>query len=92
MIKELFKLLKKNTSDKGSFELYFNEHKSCYSDINYYELDEKELKLVDGNKDIYNLIWNKDTPVGNYDIVKNTIEEIYKDVKEICEERDKDEM
>lgn len=81
-ILEMFKLLEDKTSEKGEFSLHFNDHKGSYCDDpkKYYCLDEEDYKHVDWTKDIYKLYWYKDTPVGSYDFMANTLEDIAKQV------------
>jgi hypothetical protein len=88
-MKELFKLLKENTSEKGSYSLDFNQHKTYYETPEQYysdELNELENKDLDLSKDIYCLCWYKKTPVGSYTILANSLEDIYKRVLGIMKE------
>ena len=87
-MKELFKLLEENTSEKGSFTLLFNDFKTYYKTAKeeYEDYDKDDLKNIDLNKDIYHLIWFKDTPVGNYDILGNNLEQVYDKVLKIINE------
>ena len=80
MIQELFKILEEHTGEKGSFMLYFNEHKTVYANPHIYYLDQLEKETdedVDLEKDVYWLCWYKDTPIGSYHIYGNSIESIY---------------
>jgi len=84
---ELIKLLVANTSDKGSFSLYFNEHKSIYNTPEQeYGEELFDNPNIDITKDIYWLSWYKDTPVGSYGIIENDVINILKRVKEIIKE------
>jgi len=84
-MKDLFKLLEQNTSEKGSFILLFNDFKTYYKTAReeYEDYDAEGLEAVDLDKNIYHLIWYKDTPVGNYDILGNDLETIYNEVIKI---------
>jgi len=85
---ELFELLEKHTSEKGSFTLMYNDFKTSYRTAKeeYEEYDEEDLEGVDLNKDIYYLVWFKDTPVGSYDILGNNLKQILKKVNTIIAE------
>ena len=87
-MKELLELLEKHTSDKGSFMLCYNDHKTFYRTgaEEYKEYDEEDLEGVDLNKNIYQLIWFKDTPIGSYDILGNNLKQILKKVNVIIAE------
>ena len=86
---ELFKLLEGNTSSMGSFSLSYNEHRDCYEkpEEHYPRIfKQDELELIDFSKDIYRLCWCKDTPIGHYDFISNTLENIEKQVKEFLKQ------
>lgn len=94
---DLLKLLVENTSDMGSFTLSYNEHK-CYYNKNAAEIKEfyrqggdeidfeDDTKNIDFNKDIFELQWYKDTPVGFYSLYANNLDDLLKQVKETLEE------
>ena len=91
---KLFELLEKHTSEKGSYTISFNDHKSVYQkpqDYYFPFMEEDEILEttdIDWTKNIYELHWYKDTPVGFYRVFGNNIKEIEKKVREIvgCEE------
>ena len=91
--KEMFEIIEqliKQTSKMGSFTIDYNDHKSCYENpIDYYNLDEEEVKInedVDWNKDIFNLHWYKDTPVGFYRLFSNTLNGLLEKTLELMKE------
>ena len=100
MIYDLISLLTQNTGEKGSWELRYNDHSTCYYKIpeeikEFYSPQEEEdlreweeeVKDIDWNKPIYELIWYKDTPVGSYTILGNSQEDICKRVLNIVENK-----
>lgn len=87
----MFEQLIKNTSNIGSFSLSYNEHKTCYSNpIDFHNLgkeDIEENKDVDWRKDIFRLVWNDLTPVGEYVFYSNTLNGLFEKVLENLKER-----
>lgn len=96
----IFEILEKYTSSKGSYTLQYNDHRTCYADtteriIDYYfsdDLEEAERLQNDykisfePNCDIYRLYWYNITPVGNYTLYANSIQQLKQFIiKLICE-------
>ena len=84
-------LLEEHTDEDGCYSLSLNEHKGVYERdvISYYITNNEELedkKHVDWTKNIYWLSWYKNTPVGFYNIIGNTLDDLYKQIIEIIGE------
>lgn len=86
---KLIKLLDKSIEEHGYWELRFNPHHQdfqkdvkeyYYPNEGTYYIREKE---IDWNKNIYELVWYGVTPVGNYDILANSIEDMIFNVKQV---------
>lgn len=84
-ISKLFEYLNSNTSDQGSWTLYFNQHKIFYekNPLSDYA-DQNKEKLISSNpdvdfsgeKDFYELVWHDLTPVGSYTFYANSLEQL----------------
>lgn len=89
-MKHLFELLEKHTGQLGFWSLRMNEHKSVYAKTEYeikayYGEDGQEWK-ASLEKPLFVLDWYNETPAGKYQIIANSIDDIYKEVLEIVKE------
>lgn len=90
-MEELLKLLEKYTEEKGYWELRLNPHKAFYADKpkDYYCPPNEDndygyiYENIDWTKPVYELIWYDVSPVGNYDILANSIEDLITNVKRV---------
>lgn len=85
---DLVKLLAEYTSPQGTWSLDWNDHRTNYISaeeelVEHMRFCDDELVGVDFTKDIFVLHWYKDTPVGSYKLVANSVEGIIKKVNEI---------
>ncbi len=87
-MENLVKLLQSNTASAGNWSLDWNDHRTNYisaKEILQRFYHEDELSGIDFSKDIFELHWYKDTPVGSYKLVANSISGIIEKVHEVIE-------